>query len=84
MYTLPVFITYTPNLPRLTPDLPDLSTLTPTPQHPNLPLTYPPLPPQVSFDAPDKEGEAVVITDDYVRQRVSQMLLSTDLRKYIL
>ena len=38
----------------------------------------------VSFDAPDKEGETIEIDDAYVRTKVTEMLLSTDLKKYIL
>jgi len=38
----------------------------------------------VSFDAPDKEGETVEIDDAYVKSKVTEMLLSTDLKKYIL
>ena len=39
---------------------------------------------EISFDAPDKSGETVTITGDYVRERVSEMMLNSDLRKYIL
>ena len=39
---------------------------------------------EVSFDAPDKAGQAVVITDEYVRERVKDLRANTDLRKYIL
>ena len=38
----------------------------------------------VSFDAPDKEGETIEIDDAYVKTKVTEMLLSTDLKKYIL
>ena len=39
---------------------------------------------EISFEAPDKAGETITITADYVRERVSEMLLTSDLRKYIL
>lgn len=39
---------------------------------------------EISFDAPDKEGQKIEISDEYVRTRVGEMLLSTDLKKYIL
>mgnify|MGYP003706390777 CR=1 FL=1 len=39
---------------------------------------------EISFDAPDKSGETITITGDYVRERVSEMMLNSDLRKYIL
>lgn len=38
----------------------------------------------ISFDAPDKPGETIVVDDVYVKERVSDMMLSSDLRKYIL
>lgn len=37
-----------------------------------------------SFDAPDKDGQQIIITDEIVKSRVSDMLLSSDMRKYIL
>jgi len=37
-----------------------------------------------SFDAPDKAGQQIIITDEIVKSRVSDMLLSSDMRKYIL
>lgn len=39
---------------------------------------------EISFDAAEKQGENVVVTDEYVKTRVSDLLLSTDMRKYIL
>jgi len=39
---------------------------------------------EISFDAADKQGEQVVVTEEYVRTRVGDLLLSTDMRKYIL
>ena len=39
---------------------------------------------EISFDAPDKSGEKVEITEEYVKKRVSDLLLTSDLRKYIL
>ena len=39
---------------------------------------------EVSFDAPDKAGQRILIDEEYVRGRVSNMLLASDLRKYIL
>lgn len=38
----------------------------------------------VSFDAPDKAGEKIEIDAAYVRQKVSDLLLASDLRQYIL
>ena len=37
-----------------------------------------------SFDAPDNIGQKVEIDEAYVKARVSELLLSTDLKKYIL
>lgn len=39
---------------------------------------------EISFDAPDRPGETMVIDDAYVRTRVSEMLVASDLRKFIL
>jgi ATP-dependent HslUV protease ATP-binding subunit HslU len=39
---------------------------------------------QISFDAPDKAGETVEVTGEYVRSRVAELLTSADLKKYIL
>lgn len=39
---------------------------------------------EISFDAPEKAGEKIVVDKAYVQQRVGELLLSTDLRKYIL
>jgi ATP-dependent HslUV protease ATP-binding subunit HslU len=39
---------------------------------------------EISFDAPDRPGETITIDADYVRERVSDMLMASDLRKYIL
>lgn len=39
---------------------------------------------EISFDAPEKTGESMVVDRDYVKERVSDMLLGSDLRKYIL
>jgi ATP-dependent HslUV protease ATP-binding subunit HslU len=39
---------------------------------------------EISFDAPEKAGEKVEITEEYVRKRVSDLMLTSDLRKYIL
>lgn len=39
---------------------------------------------EISFDAPDKSGEEFVITEDYVRRKVTDLLHNADLRKYIL
>merc|ERR1711871_1654756 len=38
----------------------------------------------ISFDAPDHPGETITVDDEYVKERVSDMMLSSDLRKYIL
>jgi ATP-dependent HslUV protease ATP-binding subunit HslU len=39
---------------------------------------------EISFNAPDSAGTTVSITGEYVRERVSEMMLQSDLRKYIL
>lgn len=39
---------------------------------------------EISFDAPDKAGQSVLITEDYVKGRVGDLLAKGDLRKYIL
>lgn len=39
---------------------------------------------EVSFDAADKAGEKIVITEEYVKKRVGDLMTSADLRKYIL
>ena len=39
---------------------------------------------EISFDAPDKAGEAVTVTEEYVKMRVGDLLLKGDLKKYIL
>jgi len=39
---------------------------------------------EISFDAPDRAGERVEITADYVKTRVGDLMLNTDMRKYIL
>jgi ATP-dependent HslUV protease ATP-binding subunit HslU len=38
----------------------------------------------LSFAAPERPGESVLIDAAYVRSRVSDMLKTSDLRKYIL
>ncbi len=38
----------------------------------------------ISYEAPERSGETITITGDYVRERVTEMMLSTDLKKYIL
>jgi len=39
---------------------------------------------EISFNAADQAGQKVEVTGDYVRGRVSDLLLSSDLRRYIL
>jgi len=39
---------------------------------------------EVSFDASEKAGEKIVITEEYVKKRVGDLLANTDLKKYIL
>jgi len=39
---------------------------------------------EISFDAPDKPGETVAITADYVQQKVGELAKNTDLSKFIL
>mmetsp|Transcript_26426 Transcript_26426/g.59309 ORF Transcript_26426/g.59309 Transcript_26426/m.59309 type:complete len:459 (+) Transcript_26426:180-1556(+) len=39
---------------------------------------------EISFDAPERAGEQVQVTKEYVQKRVSDLLLSSDMRKYIL
>ena len=38
----------------------------------------------ISYAAPDMKGQEFVITDDYVREKVSPLLQASDMRKYIL
>lgn len=39
---------------------------------------------EISFDAPEKSGERVEVTEEYVKNRVGDLLLNTDMRKYII
>jgi len=40
---------------------------------------------ELSFDAPEiAGGEKIIVTDEYVRKKVSDLLLATDMRKYII
>jgi ATP-dependent HslUV protease ATP-binding subunit HslU len=39
---------------------------------------------ELSFDAPDRGGESVVVTADYVREHVGDLIKSADLSKFIL
>jgi len=39
---------------------------------------------EISFDAPEKAGQEIVVDRAYVKERVSDMLLGSDLKKYIL
>ena len=39
---------------------------------------------EISFDAPDKAGEVVEVTQEYVQERVKDLRHNADLRKYIL
>ena len=39
---------------------------------------------EISFDAPEKAGLTVEVTEEYVKTRVNDLLLTTDMRKYIL
>jgi ATP-dependent HslUV protease ATP-binding subunit HslU len=39
---------------------------------------------EISFDAPDKAGQSVLITEEYVKGRVGDLLAKGDLKKYIL
>ena len=39
---------------------------------------------EISFDAPEKSGQTFEVTADYVKERVSPLLLASDMRKYIL
>ena len=38
----------------------------------------------ISFDAPDRADKSVVITADYVRERLADVLKSEDLSRFIL
>ncbi len=38
----------------------------------------------ISFEAPERQGDTIQVTPEYVKERVSDMLLGSDLRKYIL
>ena len=39
---------------------------------------------EISFDAPDKSGETITITADYVNERVASLAGNADLSKFIL
>lgn len=39
---------------------------------------------EISFDAPEKSGQEIVVDRAYVKERVTDMLLGSDLKKYIL
>ena len=39
---------------------------------------------EVSYTAPDREGQRVVIDAAFVRDRVGDLLAATDMRRYIL
>jgi ATP-dependent HslUV protease ATP-binding subunit HslU len=39
---------------------------------------------EISFDAPDKSGETIIITADYVNERVASLAGNADLSKFIL
>ena len=38
----------------------------------------------ISFEAPDKPGQAFEVDVAYVRSKVTDLMIATDLRKYIL
>ena len=38
----------------------------------------------ISFDAPEKSGEKIVVDSSYVKTRVGELITNADLRKYIL
>ena len=38
----------------------------------------------ISFEAPEKEGEKITVDAAYVKQKVGEILKSQDMRKYIL
>jgi ATP-dependent HslUV protease ATP-binding subunit HslU len=39
---------------------------------------------EISFDAPEKAGQTIEVDAEYVRSRVKDLLVTSDLRKYIL
>ena len=39
---------------------------------------------EVSFNAPDLKGQTIPITEDYVRERLSDVVEDQDLSRYIL
>ena len=39
---------------------------------------------EISFDAPERAGQTFEVTVEYVKERVSPLLLASDMRKYIL
>lgn len=39
---------------------------------------------EISFDAPEKAGQTVEVNQEYVQSRVKDLLVTSDLRKYIL
>ena len=38
----------------------------------------------LSFDAPDKKGEKVIIDGEYVKSKVSDLVINPDLSRFIL
>jgi ATP-dependent HslUV protease ATP-binding subunit HslU len=38
----------------------------------------------ISYEAPDKQGEVFIVDADYVKKKVSSLLVNTDLRRYII
>ena len=39
---------------------------------------------EISFDAPEKSGQKIVISAEYVQKRVADIIGNADLKKYIL
>jgi ATP-dependent HslUV protease ATP-binding subunit HslU len=39
---------------------------------------------EISYDAPDKTGQKIEVTAEYVKERVGELMKATDMRRYIL
>lgn len=39
---------------------------------------------EISFDAPEKAGQEIIVDAPYVKLRIKGLLVASDLRKYIL
>lgn len=39
---------------------------------------------EISFEAPERSGDSIVVDASYVKDRIKSLLIASDLRKYIL